>query len=252
MPRRLWHTVTTAITPSLAVGTVCQSPQGTRGAYISTNSQIYNLQSKIEPTAAAVAYTTVVLTQFYCHCDRYWPRLTQCTVGAQASKSQPLPYRCPMDRIMNIAEWYGDLNTRARRGNCKAFNRADGRTNEGFPFRPTAWLEELKVQRREVSTAVLRPQDFSTPSPPAGSLIQALPLHTLPNQLDPIADELQGTRFSPPINGAAFDDRGPEIHVPSNVSDADLRQVFQLHSRRMDFYHRHGFYMSHYMTQQSS
>ena len=62
---------------------------------------------------------------------------------------------------MNIAEWYGDLNTRARRGNCKAFNRADGRTNEGFPFRPTAWLEELKVQRREVSTAVLRPQDFS-------------------------------------------------------------------------------------------
>ena len=77
MPRRLWHTVTTAITPSLAVGTVCQSPQGTRGAYISTNSQIYNLQSKIEPTAAAIAYRTVVLPQFYRHCDRYWARLTQ-------------------------------------------------------------------------------------------------------------------------------------------------------------------------------
>ena len=38
---------------------LCLGGSGTRGAYISTTSQIYNLQRKSEPTAAAVAYRTV-------------------------------------------------------------------------------------------------------------------------------------------------------------------------------------------------
>ena len=73
-----------------------------------------------------------MLPRFWCYCDRYWSRLSQCTVGEQALATQPLPFRCPMDHVLNVGSWHGKGENRKARGErCALPRRADGHPSDG-------------------------------------------------------------------------------------------------------------------------
>jgi hypothetical protein len=92
---------------------------------------------------------TVVLPPFFCYCDKYWARLTRCTVGAQALATQPLPFQCPMDHLVPIGNWHGTVGARKRRGErCALPARADGPPEQGMPYRTHAWLRAARMQPR--------------------------------------------------------------------------------------------------------
>ena len=76
---------------------------------------------------ARVVNRTVVLPQFHCYCDKYWARLTQCTIGTQVLGSQPLPFVCPLDHVIPVSGWYGNRAARKARGRrCAQHARAAG------------------------------------------------------------------------------------------------------------------------------
>ena len=89
---------------------------------------------------ARVLNRTVVLPQFHCYCDKYWARLTQCTIGTQVLGSQPLPFVCPLDHVIPVSGWYGNWAARKARGRRCAPARADGPPTHGFPYRTHGWL----------------------------------------------------------------------------------------------------------------
>ena len=90
---------------------------------------------------ARVLNRTVVLPQFHCYCDKYWARLTQCTIGTQVLGSQPLPFVCPLDHVIPVSGWYGNWAARKARGRrCALPARADGPPTHGFPYRTHGWL----------------------------------------------------------------------------------------------------------------
>ena len=69
---------------------------------------------------ARVLNRTVVLPQFHCYCDKYWARLTQCTIGTQVLGSQPLPFVCPLDHVIPVSGWYGNWAARKARAAAAA------------------------------------------------------------------------------------------------------------------------------------
>ena len=104
---------------------------------------------------------TVVLPPFYCYCDKYWARLTRCTIGHQALATQPLPFRCPMDHVAPIGNWHGTVHKRKNRERCALPASPDGPPDEGMPFRTHAWLQTPSAQPHRVgSSATLVPADF--------------------------------------------------------------------------------------------
>ena len=109
---------------------------------------------------ARVLNRTVVLPQFHCYCDKYWARLTQCTIGTQVLGSQPLPFVCPLDHVIPISGWYGNWAARKARGRrCALPARADGPPTHGFPYRTHGWL--AAAGRRRARACLL----YTSPSP---------------------------------------------------------------------------------------
>ena len=48
---------------------------------------------------------TIVVPPIYCFCDKFWSRLTQCTIGASVARTLKFPFICPVDHIFNIESW---------------------------------------------------------------------------------------------------------------------------------------------------
>lgn len=56
--------------------------------------------SEIRPRHARASTTTARARR--CYCDKYWHRLDQCAIPS-ATSSQPLPFVCPMDHVIDPA-----------------------------------------------------------------------------------------------------------------------------------------------------
>ena len=113
----------------------------------------------------------VVLPTLWCYCDKYWHRLDQCAVP-MASSSQPLPFVCPMDHVVDPAHWHGVQHRRERRKRRGMLaSRADGEWEEGMPYRGPYWLRtlgahpEVGMSSATLATALPRgaPPVFPTP-----------------------------------------------------------------------------------------
>ena len=150
---------------------------------------------------------TVVLPPFYCYCDRYWARLTRCTVGHQAAPTQPLPFRCPMDHVVPIGGWHGKYEARRARGRrCELPGRADGRPEEGMPYRTHGWLRAAHEA-----------------GPPFASFGGTLVPHD-ENAVGAMGAARAAT--VPPVHGAELVD-GALLRLPAASSDAKLREALR-------------------------
>lgn len=85
----------------------------------------------------------VVLPRVLCWCDKHWSRLDDCAMPG-AKSSQPLPFVCPLDHVIDPALLHGNSASRlarSRRGALAA--RANGKWQEGVPFRGRNWLRTV-------------------------------------------------------------------------------------------------------------
>ena len=55
---------------------------------------------------------TVVLPRLWCYCDKFWSRLADCAIP-EAASSQPLPFVCPMDHVVELQYWHGEVASRS-------------------------------------------------------------------------------------------------------------------------------------------
>ena len=167
---------------------------------------------------------TVVLPTLWCYCDKFWHRLDKCAIPS-ATSSQPLPFVCPLDHVIDPSFLHGVTRARTsrpRRGMLAA--RVDGSWEEGLPFRGRYWLRQLGAHPRiGLSKATLGTQ------PPAGTS----PMATLPQLLT-------ATRTRPTETGAAGSTaraalqhdfvpgaEGPHLRVPAGRTDKQLRAALQ-------------------------
>jgi len=170
---------------------------------------------------ARILNRTVVLPPFYCYCDKYWARLTRCTVGEQALASQPLPFRCPMDHVLPIGSWHGKYDMRrARSGRCILPERPDMHPDQGFPYRTSGWLRALQGAPPQVASfgASLMPKrdiDFFKDRFHS-DLAVASGLAVLPAGVD-----------ATPPHGAELL-RGAPLILKLASSDAEIRQTVKL------------------------
>ena len=49
---------------------------------------------------------SLVFPPLWCYCDKYWSRLTRCTIGPQALETQRFPFPCPMDHVLDVEAWH--------------------------------------------------------------------------------------------------------------------------------------------------
>ena len=91
---------------------------------------------------------TVVLPTLWCYCDKFWHRLSQCAIPS-ATSSQPLPFVCPLDHVLDPTWFHGSMAARTRRPRPGMLaGRADGPWEEGLPFRGRHWLRQLGAHPR--------------------------------------------------------------------------------------------------------
>ena len=148
---------------------------------------------------------TVVLPPFYCYCDKYWARLTRCTIGQQALATQPLPFRCPMDHVVPISNWHGSTAQRKTMARCALPQRADGPPEHGMPYRTHAWLHQARASPHLAHVS--------------GTLVPA----SNEGAMRASADDARAMLASPGHGGELV--RGRAVPLPPNSSDAELRQI---------------------------
>ena len=86
---------------------------------------------------------TVVLPTLWCYCDKFWHRLSQCAIPS-ATSSQPLPFVCPLDHVIDPTFLHGTQHARLNRPRKGMLaSRADGPWTDGLPFRGRYWLRGL-------------------------------------------------------------------------------------------------------------
>ncbi|KAL1530526.1 hypothetical protein AB1Y20_001427 [Prymnesium parvum] len=164
---------------------------------------------------------TVVLPPYYCYCDKYWARLTRCTVGMQALGTQPLPFLCPMDHVFPIASWHGNSVARqARPRRCELAPRADLPPFQGMPYRSHSWLHRLPQERHlQPSSAHLHVSAASPPPPGHAILSEArVPSRLGHQELNPTVP------FS--FRGPGIDPARRITHLPG-TSDRELASVLR-------------------------
>ena len=91
---------------------------------------------------------TVVLPTLWCYCDKFWHRLDRCAIPS-ATGSQPLPFVCPLDHVIDPSFLHGTSRarmSRPRRGMLAS--RVDGPWEDGLPFRGRYWLRQLGAHPR--------------------------------------------------------------------------------------------------------
>ena len=64
----------------------------------------------------------------------------------QALATQPLPFRCPMDHMLPIANWHGTTQERAKRRRCALPAEAHGPPENGMPYRTHGWLSSAQAK----------------------------------------------------------------------------------------------------------
>jgi len=165
---------------------------------------------------------TVVLPTLWCYCDKFWHRLDACAIPS-ARSSQPLPFVCPMDHVVDPALWHGNMNRRmARRRNGMLADRADGPWEDGIPFRGRYWLRQLGEHPKVgLSAATLTARPTEEPRFPLPRELLAATRSNLPGG-QPIAAAADLLRHE----FVASED-GPRLVLPSGQSDVALRQALQ-------------------------
>jgi len=153
----------------------------------------------------------------------------QCTVGEQALGTQPLPFGCPMDHVLPVAQWHGSYPTRKARGEkCALPRTADGEPSQGYPYRTNAWLGTLAARPGLAASSATLSAAAAVPPPP--------PPPPPPPQwrfTQPRDRELTGFergRDTPPPHGPALD-HGPVVVLPAGSSDVQLRGLLAPHKR---------------------
>jgi hypothetical protein len=80
---------------------------------------------------------TLVLPRLWCYCDKFWSRLSGCAIP-EAASSQPLPFVCPMDHVVELQYWHGEIASRSRRPRAGMLaSRADGPWQDGMCAPPS-------------------------------------------------------------------------------------------------------------------
>ena len=81
---------------------------------------------------------TLVLPRLWCYCDKFWSRLADCAIP-EAASSQPLPFVCPMDHVVELQYWHGEVGSRSRRPRAGMLaSRADGPWQDGMCAIPSS------------------------------------------------------------------------------------------------------------------
>jgi len=176
---------------------------------------------------------TLVLPRLWCYCDKFWSRLADCAIP-EAASSQPLPFVCPMDHVVELQYWHGEAASRARRPRAGMLaSRADGPWQDGMPYRSHYWLRQLGAHPGiGMSSATLRPS--------MGKGTERLPvaeqqlelnarrrIHVPPQLLDLAAERLPLLRHGLQHEVVAAE-AGPRLLLPEGgLSDGELRDALQ-------------------------
>lgn len=174
---------------------------------------------------------TVVLPTLWCYCDKFWHRLDKCAIPS-ATSSQPLPFVCPLDHVIDPTFLHGTGSARARRlRRGMLAPRADGPWEDGLPFRGRYWLRRLgahpRVGMASATLGALPPgDDTRAPKPP----------------FEAMADLLFATRSVPTERAEAAEaarkalvhtfvpaEEGPRLMLPAGRTDAQLRSALRLY-----------------------
>ena len=168
---------------------------------------------------ARVLNRTVVLPTLWCYCDKFWHRLDKCAIPS-ATSSQPLPFVCPLDHVIDPAFLHGTTAKRmARPRRGMLASRVDGSWEDGLPFRGRYWLQQLGAHPRVgLSTATLATSplaDAENAYPTLPELLSAT--RTAKPGGHPTASNVRHT-FIPGTSG-------PHIQLPLGRTDQQLREA---------------------------
>ena len=163
---------------------------------------------------------TAVLPTLWCYCDKFWHRLDKCAIPS-ATESQPLPFVCPLDHVLDPSLLHGTIPSRMRRPQRGGqASRADGPWEDGLPFRGRHWLRQLGAHPRiGYSTATL-----STAPPGEASVPMEVPPPMLSSTLSSAA--------LPPERGGARHafvpgSEGPRLVLPARRRAGELRAALK-------------------------
>jgi len=181
---------------------------------------------------ARVLNRTVVLPTLWCYCDKFWHRLSECAISS-AKSSQPLPFVCPMDHVLDPSFLHGDSRARTSRPRAGMLaSRADGPYNEGLPFRGRYWLRQLGAHPRiGLSQAWLRVAEDASAEPMMNGLRQVASEALLHSTRSTPKDQSQAAEAARRAVSHKFipGSDGPLIRLPAGRTDAQLRQAMQLY-----------------------
>ena len=172
---------------------------------------------------ARVLNRTVVLPTLWCYCDKFWHRLDKCAIPS-ATDSQPLPFVCPLDHVIDPGFFHGTQHRRLGRPGPRGAlaPRVDGPWDDGLPFRGRYFLRQLGEHPRiGLSVATLkatRPPNSSFAYPTLPQLLEATRTAKPSN---PTAKDLQHV-FVPGTDG-------PAIQLPAGRTDAQLRDALKMY-----------------------
>jgi hypothetical protein len=168
---------------------------------------------------------TVVLPTLWCYCDKFWHRLDKCAIPS-AADSQPLPFVCPLDHVLDPSFFHGvDAARRSRPRRGMLASRSDGPWTEGLPFRGRYWLRQLGAHPR----VGLSSATFGT-KPKAGErkLYPTLPELLAATRSAP-AETTHQAEAARAVVKHTFDpgSEGPHIEVAAGRTDVQLRHALQ-------------------------
>ena len=66
---------------------------------------------------AITGQLALATTRRWCYCDKFWSRLDECSIP-EAGSSQPLPFLCPMDHVLDPQFWHGTVSARTMQYEC--------------------------------------------------------------------------------------------------------------------------------------
>ena len=168
---------------------------------------------------------TVVLPTLWCYCDKFWHRLDQCAIPS-ATHSQPLPFVCPLDHVLDPSFLHGTTNARRARPRMGMLApRADGPWQDGLPYRGRYWLRQLGAHPRiGLSSATLSTRPPGTSRKPSPTLPELL--HTTRTVASATGAAAAAARASLRHHFVPGDD-GPLIELPAGRTDAQLRHALE-------------------------
>ena len=200
---------------------------GDADLHVRGRQHVHHLEYTRQRLARGVALAralnrTVVLPTLWCYCDKFWHRLDQCAIHG-ATKSQLLPFKCPLDHVIDPSLWHGtDKSRRSRPRPGMLAARVDGKWEEGVPFRGSYWLRTLGAHPGVgMSTARLtaKPLDANETARlfhPPDALLDSTASHSSEEDKAEARRKVQHRLVS--------GDEGPRLVLPPGQSDVQLRK----------------------------